>query len=258
MKDNAPPPWDKDPLSNYFAQAEFNERACSLRYPDIYDLLRRTDAAFGRLNEAIEKDDQDRLLMPRILVVRTRSSLLAAIRLGMSGQMPEAFALLRSAIENAWYALHIANDPDNTTRSELWLRRNESADAKRRCQQAFTVRQVRETHEAVDPATAKQFHELYEMSIDFGAHPNQLGAMGAMATSEVENRTTFNVGILHPAPLQLLMTMRMAIAVGIGALKVFERIFPERTKLISLDCEVEGLVRQLNVAFRRYQDSPAK
>jgi len=45
----------------------------------------------------------------------------------------------------------------------------------------------------------------------------------------------------------------MAVAVAVGALKVFQRVFPERYRLISLDEEIEALVGELNSAFKTYE-----
>ena len=153
--------------------------------------------------------------------------------------MPEAFCLIRSVIETAWYALHIAHDPNGTQRAECWLRRNESDDTKRRCKQEFTVSRVVATHRSCDATIAAQLYNLYEMTIDVGAHPNQLGAMGSMTSSEDVDRVTYAVGILHPAPLPVLVTVKTAVEAAIGALKVFAKIFPERFRLVGLDEIVE-------------------
>src|SRR5271157_2360880 len=108
MIEQNPPPWDKDPLSTFLADAEFNGRVTALNLAPLYDMLRRVDGLFRRVEEAIESDDRDELLVSRFLMVRTHSSFLAGIRLAMSGQVSESFPVLRAAVEQAWYALHIA------------------------------------------------------------------------------------------------------------------------------------------------------
>ncbi len=105
--------------------------------------------------------------------------------------------------------------------------------------------------------TAAQLHEIYEATIDLGAHPSQLGAMGAMASIATNEQVTFSVGILHPAPLQVLVTLRTVVSAGVGALKIFEKIFPERSRLIGLADIVESLVVQLNTTFLKYRMAPA-
>jgi hypothetical protein len=44
----------------------------------------------------------------------------------------------------------------------------------------------------------------------------------------------------------------MAVAVAVGDLNVFQHVFPERFRLISLDEEIEALVGELNSAFKAY------
>lgn len=105
------PPWGQDQLSTFFQTAEDNDRVTSLKLSSIYSILQRVDAAFRHVEAAVEKDTRQEFLVSRFLIVRTHSSFLAAIRLAMSGQIPESYAILRVGIEQAWYALHITKDP---------------------------------------------------------------------------------------------------------------------------------------------------
>ena len=125
MLEQKPPPWGDDPLSTFFSEAEYNERASSLNLAPIYAFLQRLHASFRRVEETVEKDNREELLLTRFLMVRAHSSFLAATRLAMSGQLFESYAPLRSSIEQAWYALHTAKDRQPPKRSEIWLCRNE-------------------------------------------------------------------------------------------------------------------------------------
>ncbi len=252
MTEKKPPDWGNGPLSAFFRDAEYNARVIALRFQDVYDLLGQVHTLFQKFEEAIEKDNRAELLVARLLMVRSHSSFLAGIRLAMSGQVSESFPVLRSVVESTWYALHIAKDPRGTERSEIWLRRNEDGQAKRRCQSEFTVKKVRETHQALDAATAKEFHEMYENLIDFGAHPNQFGVMMAIGKTETDRQVDFSVGILHPKQLPVLFALRMAVGTAIGALKTFQLVFPERFTLTGLDLEIEKLIPQATAIFKLY------
>ena len=252
MPEQKPPPWGNDPLSTFFSEAEHNERVSALNLATIYTLLQRLHVTFQRVEETVEKDKREEFLVTRFLMVRTHSSFLAAIRLAMSGQLFESYAVLRAAIEQAWYALHMAKDPQPPNRITVWLCRNDDETSKSKCKSEFTVANVRSTHESLDPVTAKQLHELYETMIDFGAHPNQLGVLVAMSKSEMEQGINYQVGILFPEVVALAATLRMAVAVAVGALKVFQLIFPECFKLMGLDEEIKALVNELNSVFKPY------
>lgn len=252
MTEKKPPEWGNDQLSVFFKDAEYNNRVTALNLPSVYELLQRVHILFKQFEEVIEKDNREEFLVPRFLMVRTHSSFLAGLRLAMSGQVSEAFPVLRSAVECTWYSLHIAKDPNGTERAEMWLRRNEDAVSKSRCKSEFTVAKLRQTHDALDPNTAKDLHEIYEDLIDFGAHPNQFGVMTAMRKSGGEKQIDFSVGILHAEPLTIVLGLRMAVGVAIGALKTFQLVFPERFAIAGIDLEIQKLIREASILFKSY------
>ena len=261
MTEKKPPDWDNDPLSLFFKDAEYNERANAFNFPKTYELLGQVHALFQKFEEVIEKDNRDELLVPRILMVRVHYSFLAGIRLAMSGQVSESFPILRSVVEYAWYALHIAKDPGGTKRSKtddsdplepdrgtIWLCRNDDAEAKKRCRNEFTVRKVRQTHEEQEAADARELHKVYETLIDWGAHPNQLSVMmGLVKTEETDNHKTYDVGMFQWKLVPF--GLRMAVETAIGALKTFQLVFPERFTIAGLDLEIEKLILQTNALF---------
>src|SRR5262245_60258706 len=106
-----PPDWGPDPLSRFFADAEYNCHASAVNLAPVFSFLKKVDAAFRRMSEAVENDSNEELLVSRFLMVRTHSAFLAGCRLAMSGQTFESHAVLRDVVENAWYSLHIAKSP---------------------------------------------------------------------------------------------------------------------------------------------------
>jgi len=148
--------------------------------------------------------------------------------------------------------LHIAKDPKPPNRAKVWLCRNENKASKAKCKNEFTVANVRSTHGSLDSVTAKQLHQLYETMIDFGAHPNQLGVLVEVSKLETEQEINYRVGILFPQIVPLVATLRMAVTMAVGALKVFQLIFPERFKIMGLDKEIKVFVSELNSVFKPY------
>jgi hypothetical protein len=252
MIEKKPPEWGNDSLSVFFKDAEYNNRVTALNLPAEYDLLQSVHTVFKKFEDLIAKDTREEFLVPRFLMVRTHSSYLAGLRLAMSGQVSEAFSVLRSVVECAWYALHIAKDPKGTERAEIWLRRNENAVAKSRCKSEFSITKVRQTHEDLDPNTVADLHKLYENLIDFGAHPNQFGVMMAMRKSGDDRQLDFSVGILHAEPLPIALALKMAVGVALGALKTFQLVFPERFTIIGIDVEIQKLIGDANSIFKAY------
>jgi hypothetical protein len=237
------PAWGEDPLSSqFFAQAQFNERAASLNYPDFYRLLQEVNATFEAANHAVEKDGNEVLLLPRLFVVRTRAAILGASRLAMAGEIPEAFPILRLAIELAWYALHIAKDPDPPNRATIWLKRGDSKGATSACKNEFKIANVRATHDALNSYHAAHMHFLYENTIELGAHPNQLGLFTAIGSDDESSQVTYQVGILYPLEFPLLAALGTAFAIAHDVLRVFALIFPERFAIMGLDQRITGIL----------------
>lgn len=252
MSEKQPPEWGDDPLSRFFSDAEYNDRAAVINYAPIYALLQDVHAAFRRVEEVIEKDRRSHLLVSRLLMVRIHSAFLAAVRLAMSGQASESYPVLRSAIEQAWYALHIAKDPKAPARANTWLSRNDDISSKAKCKSEFTVANVRSTHEGLDAATAKELQDRYENLIDFGAHPNQLGVFASIKKIKSDKQVDYKVGILAGDAITVPFALRMAVAVAVGTLKVSELIYPERFRIAGIDLEIEKLVAGLNNVFTPY------
>jgi hypothetical protein len=252
MTEKQPPQWENDALSKFFRDAEYNDRVTAVNYPDVFRLLRFVQETFELAEQAVETARCTGRPIPQFLLVRTHSAFLASTRLAMSGQSFEAQIVLRSAVESAWYALHIASDPVRSERAEVWLRRNDDACATVKCRNEFTVSKVRASHEALDPQGARELQGLYETLIDFGAHPNQLGVLGSVIRAEDEIKIDHQVGILQPEPLRMMMAVRLGVAVAVGTLRAFGAIYPERFELSGLYEKLGRIVADLNTVFSQF------
>jgi len=153
MTDPVLPSWESDPLSTFLSDAQRNERVSALKMPDVYALLQRVHGVFQQVATITEKEHTASLLPARFLMARAHAAWLGATRQGLSGQIVEAYPLIREVIEASWYALHMAKDPTPPTRAKIWLLRNDDAAAKARCKTEFSVANVRATHSALDPPT---------------------------------------------------------------------------------------------------------
>ena len=103
-----PEGWGKDPLSAFIELANRNTFGAFVHYKDWFTRLQEIDAAFIKFS-------QNMLNIPvfyePFLFVRSHSSYRAAIRLATSGQMPEAFSLLRGCVEYALYGFYLNKFP---------------------------------------------------------------------------------------------------------------------------------------------------
>jgi hypothetical protein len=73
----------------------------AVNVPNLYALLRRVHGAFEQVAAITEKENNEHLLPTRFLMARAHAAWLAAVRLGMSGQVVETYPLVRVIVENA-------------------------------------------------------------------------------------------------------------------------------------------------------------
>lgn len=250
MTDPVPPSWEGDPLSTFLSDAQRNERVSALKMPDVYALLQRVHGVFQQVGTITEKEHTASLLPTRFLMARAHAAWLAAARLGMSGQVVEAYPVLRAVIEDSWYALHLAKDPNSPTRAKIWLLRNDDAVAKTRCKNEFAVANVRATHAALDPTAAAVLQALYDWTIELGGHPNERGVLAAMTRTDTDQACMFGVVFLTDNPVLISVALKTAIEAAVGALKSFRLIFPERFAIMGVDDEIEKIVGGCNAVFR--------
>lgn len=171
------------------------------------------DLIFHQVAQGLKPKEAE-LLIPVMLLLRAFSAFRAAAMVGLS--LPaESFALQRSCLEHAGYAKLIAAD---IKLSRLWAQRDENLVEIRK---QFTNRAVREAIEQEDADLGKVYQELYDRSIDFGAHPNEKAVLGSVVPG------TIDTGNMMIAMLvQLHHGLRSCAQVGICSLKVFNLLFP--------------------------------
>jgi hypothetical protein len=202
-----------------------------------YELLRRIDDAFI--------DFTDNLLNPQdpiapLLMVRAHASYRAAAELATTCQSAPAFMAMRGCVESSLYGLYFHRNPITF---EVWARRHDNDAARQAVRTEFTIRRLRDCLAAVDPATADSVGDLYDKTIDFGAHPNVAALAAAFRSEDNEERRQFKVIYLTAEPAVIRGTMKSVAQTGVASLLIFRNVFPERFDLLGIT-ERLGQLRQ--------------
>jgi hypothetical protein len=227
-----PPYWGDDTLSEFVATSFANTLATFVRRKTEFELLRRIDKCFVSIIDCISNPSD---FLGAVLLIRSHSAFRGAVRMAISGQVPDAFPLLRTCLEYALYALHINRNPGL---GETWLRRHEDEASLKAVRNKFANGAVIRTLEKVDANLGATVRALYERTIDFGAHPNEQGVAGSMTLAETPDRKTFGGVQLHGDDLAMVHGLKTTAQIGVGALSIFERIFETRFRLLALDSEL--------------------
>lgn len=234
-----PPRWGDDTLSSFLNQAFQNTLATFVRKRPGFELLVRIDGHFMRIGENLVNPPD---LLGATLLLRSHSAFRAACRLATSGQASDTFPVLRACLEYALYSLHI-----NTHQplGEVWMRRHDNDDAKRRVRRDFQHVTVMETLRTRDGTLYPTIEQLYERAVDFGAHPNERAITGSMTLEEQSDRVVFAQIYLHGDSLSLDHVIKTTAQIGLGSLCIFRHIFRERFEILGLRDVIDQLRREL-------------
>ena len=232
----APDGWGDDSLTAYLDDYRKNQFATFVgRHAEVSDLI-AIDAALQKLVEGV-KDPKP--FVPMTFLLRAHSAYRSACGAVIAGQLYEAQALLRLCLEHSAYGHYIGGD---NKMWERWMRRNDSDENHAAVRKEFTATKVKKKLQAADGKVSAAYDHLYELLIDFGAHPNE---KGFSMSSNIHRRHSGEIQIeavyLHGDGLPLRSALRTAAQVGICALRIGHILYPQRFVDLGLDVELEPI-----------------
>lgn len=232
----APPGWGTDNLSVFIETARHNTLATFVQARSVWGLLNRIDGVFRR---AIDGMHNARAWFAGFFLLRAHAAYLGAVRLSTSGQLPEAYMVLRGCLENALYGLFIHENPGLR---EVWLRRHDAAASKQRVKDEFRIGRMLNLLEARDPATGWPARDLYERTIGFGAHPNEMALLTVLRQAQGEGVVRFDLNYLSDGSTPaLVLCLKTNAQVGVCGLKIFRLVVPERFDILGISDELVRL-----------------
>ncbi len=216
-----PPNWEANEISKFFDAARTNEFATFANQIDDVARLSNIDLGYRK---AIDGVNNSKDWFAGFFLLRAHSNFLAACRLCWSAQIPESYALLRSCLENALYGLYLAKHPESR---ETWLRCHDDEAAKQKVKNEFKIVTMLNLAAAVDPTEGAVAKVLYELTIDSGAHPNELALMQTLQITESADHIEFKSNYLNQDSVALRAALKTTAQVGVCALSLFRVIYPE-------------------------------
>jgi hypothetical protein len=239
MRDVIPPNWGNDSLSNFIEIALHNTFATFSNRKAQYALLAKIDKLFHLVRENLYNT---REWFPAFFLLKAHSAYLGGARLGLSGQVPEAYMLLRGCLENSLYGLYFSR---NSASRETWLRRHDDEKSKKQVRKEFAISALMRFLESVDPKVHGVVSSLYQLTIDFGAHPNERALTSTLQQSESEDLIRFDLIYLTGNTPLLHMCLKNNAQIGISTLDVFRNVFKERYDLLGITGQLDKLRKGL-------------
>ncbi|MBS0208977.1 MAG: hypothetical protein JSS27_08500 [Planctomycetes bacterium] len=227
------PGWGGDPLSKSIIDAHHNTIATFANMRPQYDKLLTIDGLFRR---AIGHLDQHPEIIAALLLHRAHASFVGAVRLVLSGQLPESYMVMRGCLENALYAAFMAG---NEPRQLTWLSRGDDSESLKRVRRDFANVKVLEYLGAVAPEAHRVASELYDRTIDLGAHPNEKALWQQAKFDANGSKVNVDVDFFACGGIPHRVCLKTAAQSGVCSLDVFALVFGTRFKILGIDTELD-------------------
>jgi len=228
-----PPQWADDSLSAFIETAKQNSYATFVNHKAAYKQLLKVDELF---RDAIDCLVNTKDWFPSFFLLRSHSAYLGAVRLAISGQVGEAYMVLRGCLENALYGLFFYKNPN---KAKLWYERHDSDIKRKEVRDEFKIYRMFQIIEKEGPNVSGACRDLYETCIDYGAHPNERSVSSVLDRAESGTAVNFNLKYLSGDSDVLRFCLLNTVRVGLCCLCIFELILKERF-------EISGLTNKLN------------
>ena len=234
--------WGNDELGKFIDFARANTFATFELLKGDYKKLSEIDAAFE-----VAVANLNFTPFAALFVFQAHSAFRGALCLVLNGQVTETHTCLRLVLENALYGFYFHKNPSSL---KTWLERHISNEAKQKVGNEFKIRgknnSLLSTLKQTDEKLGNDVADLYEHTIDFGAHPNKLGLKQRTTTTKLgENmKLDFDYLVEGNSPASRL-ALKTAAQIGVTALGVFTLAYKERFDGIGLTNIINSLRKGL-------------
>jgi len=233
---NFPDSWSKDSITEFVDTAINNIAATYANDKNEYPLVSEIDRIFLEIAQALNHPGER--IVEAILLLRSHAAFRAAVMLAMSGMGPETFVQLRSCLENSLYSLHIHK---NEGYDEIWLNRHTDNDSLKAVKNNFKMVDVKKTLQATDASNYEVASKLYERTIDFGAHPNEMASTSSLTIEEENGDIKLRQVYLTGGNMQQRHAMKSTAQVGVCSLYILREVFKERFNKLGLTESLDKL-----------------
>ena len=221
-----PPHWGDDELTSFMQLAASAGWGafCTENTRGLFERLRDIDATFLRVVNALNRPTGN--LVEALMLLSGHASFRAAAQFAMEGRSCEAMVLLRSSLEYALYAVHIFRNPELAA---VWAKRGDGDDERRAVRNSFKPGEMMAALTVFDPQVGNRFKRFYEITIDMGAHPNEIGFFGRIEMqTKLDGTKLMVMKYLSGGDANHVSAMMTACRVGVIVLETFRLIYRER------------------------------
>jgi hypothetical protein len=234
-----PPDWDRDALSEFIETARHNTFATFVNLLREYSVLKNIHELY---KYAIDNLINTPEWFAAFFLLRAHSAYLGGVRLAISGQCAETYMVLRGCIEAAIYGLYLSR---NKNSQETWLSRHNNEESLKRVKKEFKIVNLFNFLKTVDPKNYNTATLLYERTIDYGAHPNELALTSLLKKTDEGDMIKFNLNYLSGYTPAFHLSLKTTAQVGLCSLYIFKNVYSDRFKILGLSEKLDKLTAGL-------------
>ncbi|MGP0565212.1 MULTISPECIES: hypothetical protein [unclassified Nitrospina] len=262
MSFEPPPGWSKDFLTKFLGDTHNNSYYVFHHHKEIFQLFSESCEIFEVVEGCISKPSSYEELVPALFFNMARSSYYSSIKILVGGQLPETYALLRQCIENSLVGFYFFveiqnNEEDGIEKFKFWLSRHESEENRKKIRNTFTLGSLKNRLKEQDGELGEIVSRLYEITIDSGAHPNELALLSGLRFSVNEQ-----IGMIHQTFVidfekqwvHFLNCAKILLEVGIASLNIFQLTSEHNFEISGIANRIKGFKGKYGKILKRHQN----
>jgi hypothetical protein len=205
----------KRTLEDFFDALRASQRANRKIFPDWYAIIARIDDCFVRAGSNLVDPEP---LMTGPLLLRCQYAFKAAAAMALAGQAADVFPVLRSVLEYAGYCLVISETP---ALENVFVLRHAGGAAMKEQRDAFQIKAIKgAVCRQCTTAMTTLYDDLYQRTIDFGAHPNPHAVFSTSSLDDSGGGAEITTFAITKEPKIVLHALKSTAQVGLMALHV--------------------------------------
>jgi hypothetical protein len=230
-----PQEWGNDTLSEWLQGFYENTLATFANLKVEYRLLSSIDKLFFTLNQNLNNPSD---LAAALCSLKAHSCYMSAVSLCAGGQLSPAYMVLRGCLEESIYAFYFNCHPEL---AETWMKRMESEESKKKVRQKFRPADILAELQQADKELGQMTRVLYELAIDWGAHPNINGLASTTEITDTEEKLLITIQYSSGDTPAFRQCLNVTASVGVCSLFIFRRIFLEKFLQLHINEELEKI-----------------
>lgn len=243
MKKLVPPRrWGDDKITEFLDMARENSFATFEQMPKDFKRLIEINKLFS---SALEYLEYSKYPLEVLFFQKAYSSFLGAIRLAVASQVPEAFAVLRVALESSLYGLFIFEDSNYPDLAMIWLNRHNSPQALQQARRKFQIDNMWPELASRDSQLHGHVKAMYARTIDYGAHPNEMSLVSTLRQETDPEKIRIYSRFLTDDVTFIGLGLKSSVQVGVLCLRMFKLIFPVRFEIAGLPKKLDAVSSDL-------------